>query len=94
MPDLRLAHTGLNVAGREVIDDQVLLADFERFLEFGEGWEQIPDEDVDTGGMQMIRAVGEAPDVIWELLGFIDRHGRQLLELAKRGAETSREKHA
>jgi hypothetical protein len=61
-----------------MIDGQVLLADFERFLEIGEKWEQGKVEGMDSGG-------GE-PEV-WELLGFIDRYGRQLLELAKRGAE-------
>jgi hypothetical protein len=78
--DPRLAHTGLEVLGRELIDNQVLLSDFERFLEIGEANEQA-------------RAGGEDPDdgqdmALWELLGFIDRHGRQLLELAKLGAGT------
>jgi hypothetical protein len=78
LADPRLAHTGLDVEGREVIDDQVLLAVFERFLEIGEGWER---DEVDGHD----NSDGEA--TIWELLGFVDRHGRQLLELARRGAD-------
>lgn len=77
--DPRLAHTDWDVEGREIIDDQVLLADFERFLEIGERWENEEEKEAtdDSGGE------------LWELLGFIDRHGRQLLELAKRGAGLS-----
>jgi hypothetical protein len=77
-PDPRLAHTGRDVDGREIIDDQVLLADFERFLEIGEQWEREAATGTDNSG-----GFGE----IWELLGFIDRHGRQLLELARQGAD-------
>jgi hypothetical protein len=75
--DGRLANTGRTVVGREVIDDSVLLADFERFLEIGEAMERgEPDPHADDG-------LG----VMWELAGFIDRHGRQLLWLARKGAE-------
>jgi hypothetical protein len=77
--DPRLAHTGANVEGREILDDQVLLSDFERFLEIGERWENEEAQDKDSGA-------GEDVEIVWELMGFIDRHGRQLLELAKRGA--------
>jgi hypothetical protein len=77
-PDPRLAHAGCDVTGREIIDDQVLLADFERFLEIGERSELEGHDGTDDDG--------EAGAELWELLGFIDRHGRQLLELAKRGA--------
>jgi hypothetical protein len=52
-----------------------LLADFERFLEIGEANEGDADEDPEKSMAQM-----------WELLGFIDRHGRQLLWLARKGA--------
>jgi hypothetical protein len=38
--DPRLAHTGVEVAGREVIDDHVLLAFFEHILERGEAYER------------------------------------------------------
>ncbi len=54
-----------------MIEDRVLLANFERLLEIGERQEN---ESESTFGE------------LWELLGFIDRHGRQLLELAKCGA--------
>jgi hypothetical protein len=78
MIDRQDPQTGLQVQGREIIDDQVLLADFDRFVEIGERWEQDELEGIDR--------VEVRPEV-WELPGFIDRHGRQLLELAKRGAE-------
>jgi hypothetical protein len=73
--DPRLANTGVFVVGREIIDDSVLLADLEQILEMGEAMER--GEDPMPGG-----ALG--PE--WELAGFIDRHGRQLPWLARRGA--------
>jgi hypothetical protein len=79
--DPRLAHTGRDVVGRELIDDTVLLADFERFLEHGEQAER--DDDRAEPTQDQLEATMAA---VWEFLGFIDRHGRQLLELAKRGA--------
>ena len=81
--DPRLAHTGREVLGREIIDNQVLLADFERFLEIGEQWERDEEADKETG-----TGICET----WELLGFIDRHGRQLLELARQGAAAEEER--
>jgi hypothetical protein len=60
--DPRLAHTGAEVEGREIIDDSVLLAGFERFLESGEAREA-EDEDAEVGAAQ-----------VWELLGFIEQH--------------------
>lgn len=72
--DPRLAQTGKTVIGREIIDDSVLLADFERLLEIGEAMERGEDPMPD-------HPFGPT----WELCGFVDRHGRQLLELARRG---------
>ena len=72
--DPRLAQTGTTVVGREIIDDSVLLADFERLLEIGEAMERGEDPRPD-------HPFGPT----WELCGLIDRHGRQLLELARRG---------
>jgi hypothetical protein len=60
----------------------VLLADFERFLEIGEQWERDDDAGKETG-----TGICET----WELLGFIDRHGRQLLELARQGTAAEEE---
>ena len=82
-PDPRLVHTGREILGREIIDNQVLLADFERFLEIGEQWERDEEADKETG-----TGICET----WELLGFIDRHGRQLLELARQGAVAEEER--
>jgi hypothetical protein len=48
-PDVRLAHTGREVLGNEVIDYQVLLADFEPFRKVGEQWDREEDEGVDSG---------------------------------------------
>jgi hypothetical protein len=68
----------------EIIDDTVLLADFERFLEHGEQAEQ--DDDAAEPSRE---ALNQTMAMVWELTGFIDRHGRQLLELARRGAGES-----
>ena len=84
--DPRLAHTGRDVEGREIIDDRVLLADFERFLEHGEQAER-DDDEAEPDQEQL----DETMAMIWEFMGFIDRHGRQLLELAKRGADVNQE---
>jgi hypothetical protein len=65
--DPRLAHTGgVPVLGREIIDDNVLLQDFERLLEMGEAMERGEDVMPDD----LLASVDE-------LLGFFDRHGRR-----------------
>jgi len=75
MDDPRLANTGVRVLGREIIDDAVLLADFERILEAGEAAERGEDP-----------FEGKELDSLVTLLRFIDCHGRQLLWLARKGA--------
>lgn len=78
--DPRLAHTGKHVIDREIIDEGVLLSDFERILEVGEALER----GEDPFGEETIAALLEP----WDMLAkFIDCHGRQLLEMAKKGRE-------
>ncbi len=73
--DPRLADTGHFVRGRKIIDDAVLLRDFERILEMGEAHER---DDVDPSE--------RAFSAITSSQGSWDRHGRQLLWLATKGA--------
>lgn len=72
--DPRLADTGHFVVGREIIDETRLVEEFERILELGEAHERGEVEPSEC-----------ALSAIIELTGFIDRHGRQLLWLAKKG---------
>ena len=81
-PDPRLAHTGVDVEGRQIIDEQPLIAQFERFLEIGESFERAELRGEEEAEFRRYRH----PDLFHELLVFIDRHGRQFLELAKQGA--------
>jgi hypothetical protein len=63
--DPPLANTGRTVVGREVIDDSVLLADFERFLEIGEAMERgepDPHAEDDLGVMWSLQASSIAMD--------------------------------
>lgn len=62
---------------REQLPNEVLLADFERLVQVGEN----PEGAAKASDRQ---AVGS----ILELCRFIDHHGRQLLDLARKGANT------
>jgi hypothetical protein len=73
--DPRLADTGHFAVGREIIDATCLVEQYERILELGESCErgEVDPSECDSSA-------------ITELTRFIDRHARQLLWLAKKGA--------